>query len=92
MIDEKEIKQGDYMGIGDSGILSVGQDMETVSFDIIKAMMNDDLELISIYYGSDVKEEQAEALKSKVEEAYPQCDVELQLGGQPIYYYIISVE
>ena len=92
MIDEKEIKQGDYMGIGDSGILSVGQDMEMVSFDIIKAMMNDDLELISIYYGSDVKEEQAEALKSKVEEAYPQCDVELQLGGQPIYYYIISVE
>lgn len=92
VIDEKEIKQGDYMGIGDSGILSVGQDMESVSFDMIRAMMNDDLELISIYYGSDVKEEQAEALKQKVEEAYPGCDVELQMGGQPIYYYIMSVE
>lgn len=92
VIDEKEIKQGDYMGIGDAGILSVGQDMESVSFDMIRAMMNDDLELISIYYGSDVKEEQAEALKQKVEEAYPGCDVELQMGGQPIYYYIMSVE
>ena len=92
LIDEKEIKQGDYMGIGDSGILSVGQDMESVSFDMIRAMMNDDSELISIYYGSDVKEEQAETLKQKVEEAYPGCDVELQMGGQPIYYYIMSVE
>ena len=92
MIDDKEIKQGDYMGIGDSGILSVGRDMEEVTFNMIKAMMHDDLELISIYYGSDVSEEAAEAIKAKVEETYPDCDVELQMGGQPIYYYIVSVE
>ena len=67
MIDDKEIKQGDYMGIGDSGILSVGRDMEEVTFNMIKAMMHDDLELISIYYGSDVSEEAAEAIKAKVE-------------------------
>lgn len=92
MIDDKEIKQGDYMGIGDSGILSVGRDMEEVTFNMIKAMMHDDLELISIYYGSDVSEEAAEAIKAKVEESYPDCDVELQMGGQPIYYYVISME
>ena len=92
MIDDKEIKQGDYMGIGDSGILSVGRDMEEVTFNMIKAMMHDDLELISIYYGSDVSEEAAEAIKAKVEETYPDCDVELQTGGQPIYYYVISME
>ena len=92
MIDDKEIKQGDYMGIGDSGILSVGRDMEEVTFNMIKAMMHDDLELISIYYGSDVTEEAAEAVKAKVEETYPDCDVELQMGGQPIYYYVISME
>ena len=92
MIDDKEIKQGDYMGIGDSGILSVGRDMEEVTFNMIKAMMHDDLELISIYYGSDVREEAAEAIKAKVEETYPDCDVELQMGGQPIYYYVISME
>ena len=92
MIDDKEIKQGDYMGIGDSGIPSVGRDMEEVTFNMIKAMMHDDLELISIYYGSDVSEEAAEAIKAKVEETYPDCDVELQMGGQPIYYYVISME
>ncbi len=92
MIDDKEIKQGDYMGIGDSGILSVGRDMEEVTFNMIKAMMHDDLELISIYYGSDVSEEAAEAIKAKVEETYPDCDVELQMGGQPIYYYVVSME
>ncbi len=92
MIDDKEIKQGDYMGIGDSGILSVGRDMEEVTFNMITAMMHDDLELISIYYGSDVTEEAAEAVKAKVEETYPDCDVELQMGGQPIYYYVISME
>ncbi len=92
MIDDKEIKQGDYMGIGDSGILSVGRDMEEVTFNMIKTMMHDDLELISIYYGSDVTEEAAEAVKAKVEETYPDCDVELQMGGQPIYYYVISME
>lgn len=92
VIDDKEIKQGDYMGIGDAGILSVGADVADVTFSMVQEMMDDSLELISIYYGADVTEEDAEKLKAKVEEAYPSCDVELQYGGQPIYYYIVSAE
>lgn len=92
VIEDKEIKQGDYMGIGDKGILSVGADVADTTFEMIRNMMDDSYELISIYYGSDVKEEEAESLKAKVEEAYPSCDIELQYGGQPIYYYIVSAE
>ena len=92
MIDDKEIKQGDYMGLGDHGILSVGTEMDAVAFEMIENMMDDSLELISIYYGSDVDEQTAQALRDKVEAAYPSCDVELQYGGQPIYYYIVSGE
>ncbi len=92
MIDDKEIKQGDYMGIGDCGILSNGTDMMEVTFRMIEDMMEDDKELISIYYGSEVSEETAGELKDRVEERYPRCDVELQYGGQPIYYYIVSAE
>ena len=92
VIDDKEIKQGDYMGIGDEGILSVGSKVEDVTFEMVSEMMNDDLELISIYYGQEVSEEAAEALKARVEESFSGCDVELQYGGQPIYYYIVSAE
>lgn len=92
VIDDKEIRQGDFMGIGDNGILSVGTDVADVAFNMVKEMMTDELELISIYYGEDVAEDAANALRTKVEEAYPSCDVELQFGGQPIYYYIISAE
>ena len=92
MIDDKDIKQGDYMGIGDAGILSVGQDMKKVTEDMVAAMVDDDAELISVYYGSDVDEVDAEQLSEALSEAYPDCDVELQFGGQPIYYYVISVE
>lgn len=92
MIDDKEIKQGDYMGIGDSGILSVGQDRKKITEDMVAAMVDDDSELISIYYGSDVEEADAQQLCDELTEAYPDCDVELQFGGQPIYYYVISVE
>ena len=92
MIDDKEIKQGDYMGIGDAGMLAVGTDMDAVTLEMIDEMMDDSLELISIYYGADVTEETAESLRAAVEEKYPDCDVELQYGGQPIYYYIVSAE
>ena len=92
MIDDKEIKQGDYMGIGDAGILSVGTEMEEITVSMVEQMMTDELELISIYYGSEVTEEDAEAVRGRLEEKYPRCDVELQYGGQPIYYYIISAE
>lgn len=92
VIDDKEIKQGDYMGIGDDGILSVGSDVSEVTLGMIREMMDDDLELISVYYGEDVTKDAAEALQAQIEEAYPSCDVELQYGGQPIYYYIVSAE
>jgi dihydroxyacetone kinase-like predicted kinase len=92
MIDDKEIKMGDYMGIGDAGILTVGKDMEEITLGMVDAMCDEDSELISVYYGCDVEEEDAEALRSKIEEANPSCDVELQYGGQPIYYYVMSVE
>lgn len=92
VIDEKEIKENDIMGIGDHTILSVGQDVETVALEMVAAMIEEDAELISIYYGAEITEEVAKRLAKKVETAYAQCDVELQAGGQPIYYYIISVE
>ena len=92
VIDDKQIRQGDYMGIGDDGILAVGSDISDVAYDMTAAMMSDDCELISIYYGADVTEEDAEKLRARVEERYPSCDIELQYGGQPIYYYIISAE
>ena len=92
VIDDKEIKKGDYMGIGDSGILSVGTSINEVARDTIAGMITDDSELISIYYGSDITEEDAESFRSQIAELYSSCDVELQYGGQPIYYYVMSVE
>lgn len=92
MIDDKEIKKGDYMGIGDKGILSVGASVNEVALSTIAEMVTDDSELISIYYGSDVTKEDAEAFRSLVEAENASCDVELQYGGQPIYYYVMSVE
>ncbi|MGN0168129.1 MAG: DAK2 domain-containing protein [Acetatifactor sp.] len=92
IIDDREIKKGDYMGIGDSGILSAGASINEVAKDTIAQMMTEDAELISIYFGSDVAEEDAEAFRSQIAELYSSCDVELQYGGQPIYYYVMSVE
>lgn len=92
VIDDKEIKKGDFMGIGDSGILSVGAAVNEVAGETVRRMVEGDSELISIYYGSDVSKEDAEAFKAQVEESCPDCDVELQYGGQPIYYYVMSVE
>ncbi len=92
-IDDKKIAQGDYMGIGDKGILSVGKEMKDVTLEMIAEMVEEDSdELISIYYGEDISEEDATALSEEIEEKFPDLDVELQYGGQPIYYYIVSVE
>ncbi|MEZ3462334.1 MAG: DAK2 domain-containing protein [Lachnospiraceae bacterium] len=92
MIDDKEIHQGDFMGIGDKGILAVGTDLHEVAFNMVKEMMSDEYELISIYYGDIIKEEQAQKLADMVQAEFGSCDVELQFGGQPIYSYIISAE
>nr|WP_296157381.1 DAK2 domain-containing protein [uncultured Blautia sp.] len=91
-IDDKEIHEGDIMGIGDSGILAVGSNKEDVAKCTVDAMMSDEAEVISIYYGADASEEDAETLASTLEEAYPDCEVEINKGDQPIYYYILSVE
>ena len=91
-IDDKVIHEGDYMGIGDAGILAVGRNQEEVTLTMVDEMMDDDKELISIYYGEEVTEEEAEVIADKISEKYADCDVELQFGGQPVYYYIISAE
>ncbi len=92
IIDEKEIKQNDIMGIGDSGIISVGTDLFKTTVDMVSGLIDDDTEIISIYYGQDVTETDATEVADKIEELYPDVDVEVNMGGQPIYYYIISVE
>ena len=92
VIDDKEIRQDDYMGIGDTGILSVGRDLEAAVMDMLGQLIDGDSALVSIYYGEDVKEVDAEAIGAKVEENFPEVEVEIHYGGQPIYYYVISVE
>ena len=91
-IDGMEITEGDIMGIDDSGMLAVGKDVESTALKTLLAMVDDESELISIYYGEDVKESEAEAFYEKAQEAFSGCEIELHNGGQPIYYYMISVE
>ena len=91
-IDDHEIRKGDYMGIGDKKILSVGTDMNQVVVEMIGEMVDDSSELISLYYGADVTEEDANALKDMIAEKFNTLDVDIQNGGQPVYYYIVSVE
>ncbi len=91
-IDGKEIHVDDIMGIGDSGILSVGSEIEATTLDMLRQLVDEDSELISIYYGTDVTEEAAAALTEKIEELYPDVDVDTHSGGQPIYYYVLAVE
>ena len=91
-IDDKTIHEGDIMGIGDQGILSVGQSVEETTKEMLEAMVDEDTELISMYYGQDVLAEDAEKFAEAVAELYPDADVDLHSGGQPIYYYVVSVE
>ncbi len=92
VIDDKEIKEGDYMGIGDKGILAVNKDMNKVFLDMLKEMVDDSSAIITIYYGDEVKEKDAIALGKRVEEDFDSLEVEVQPGGQPVYYYVASVE
>ena len=91
-IDDKEIHEGNIMGIGDSGILAVGEDLEATTLEMFKELVDDMSEIISIYYGEEVDEAVANELGEKVGEMFPGCDVEVHFGGQPIYYYVVSVE
>ncbi len=92
VIDDKEIKQDDYMGIGDSGILSVGKNLEETTLSMVDALIDEESAIVSIYYGADMSEESAGALGAKLEERHPEIEVEVHYGGQPIYYFVISVE
>ena len=91
-IDDKEIQEGDIMGIGDSGILAVGQSVEETTKEMLAQLVDEDTELISLYYGQDVQEESAENFAQEIEDLYPDVDVDVHSGGQPIYYYVLSVE
>jgi hypothetical protein len=91
-IDDKEIKQNDYMGIGDAGLLSVGADMEQTLLDMVDKLVDEDSGIISLYYGDEVSEEEAQGLADKLSEKYEDLEIEVNNGGQPIYYYILSVE
>lgn len=91
-MDGHEIKQGNIMGIGDKSIMSVGDDIQKTTLDLIGHLISEDSELVSLYYGDEVKEEAANALADEIMEQYPDVDVEVHMGGQPIYYYVLSVE
>ena len=91
-IDDKEIHEGDIMGIGDSGILAVGQSVEETTKEMLAQLVDEDTELISLYYGQEVQEESAENFAQEIEDLYPDVDVDVHSGGQPIYYYVLSVE
>ncbi len=92
VIDEKEIRQDDYMGIGDKTILAVGKDLEQVTLAMAESMIDEDSAIVSIYYGEDVTEDDANAIAQKIQAVSDELEVEVQYGGQPIYYYLISVE
>lgn len=91
-IDGKEIKENDIMGIGDHSILAVGNTVDKVLKDMIREIIDEDSELISLYYGEDITEEVANEVAEEIAKEYTNCDVEVHFGGQPIYYYIVSVE
>ena len=92
VIDDKEIKEGNIMGIGDEGILAVGEEIDDTTINMIKEMQDKESEIVSLYYGAEVTEEAANKLADKIAEALPEIEVEVYPGGQPIYYYIASVE
>ncbi|MEG2349635.1 MAG: DAK2 domain-containing protein [Hungatella sp.] len=92
MIGDKTISEGDIMGLGDKGILTVGKSIQDTALDTLKLMLDADSELISIYYGTDITDAEADALRTMVQTACPDCEIEVHSGGQPIYYYLISVE
>ena len=91
-IDGMEIHEGDIMALGDSGILAVGKTVPAAAMDAVRAIVDGETELISVYYGSDVSEEDANALLAEIKDEFAGCEIDLQYGGQPIYYYLISAE
>lgn len=91
-IDGKEIKQGNIMGLDDKTIQAVGDNIEDTAYQLMKQMIDEDSELITMYYGEEISEEEANALAERIGADYPEAEVEVHPGNQPIYYYVISVE
>ena len=91
-IDEKEIKEGDILGIGDDKILTVEKELDLAAKELVEQLVNEDSELVIVYYGKDVEENVADDFGKYIEEKFEECDVEVHYGGQPLYYYILSVE
>ena len=91
-IDGMDIEEGDIMAIGDQGMLAAGKSVESVAMDALDAMLDQDSELVTVYYGCDVPQNAAESLIHRAAQLYPDKEIELQYGGQPIYYYMISAE
>lgn len=91
-MDGKDIKQGDFMGLTDKTIVSVGSDLQGTAKELIESLLDEDSELVSLYYGSDATKEQAEQLAEDIEKTHEDVEVEVQYGGQPVYSYFISVE
>lgn len=91
-MDGKDIKQGDFMGLTDKTIVSVGSDLQGTAKELIESLLDEDSELVSLYYGSDATKEQAEQLAEDIESTHEDVEVEVQYGGQPVYSYFISVE
>ena len=92
VIDGKEIHVDDIMGIGESGIEAVGKDITGTTLELLSQMIDEDAEIVSVFYGVGVTQQDAEALAKAIEEKYSEVEVEVQFGGQPVYYYILSVE
>ena len=92
VINDVEIHKDDMMGIGDAGILAVGKDRDETALACLEKMVGEETEIISVYYGEGVTEEEAEKFRESVLARFDSCDVELQFGGQPIYSYILSAE
>ncbi len=91
-VDGMDIHEGDYLGLGDNGILASGPDLSDVTVDTVKGLMDDETELISMYYGAETTEEEAESVSDRIQACCPDCEVELHYGGQPVYYYLLSAE
>ena len=92
VMNDIDVKEGNYIGIGEGKLLSAGENKEEITLGLIEKLADEDTAIITLFYGEDVTEEEANQFKEQVEEKYEDIDVELYYGGQPLYYYLISVE
>ena len=92
VINDVEVNEGNIIGLGEGKLLSAGDNIDEITTNLIESLVDEDSAIITLFYGEDIKEEQAEALRESLEEKFEDIDIELYYGGQPIYYYLVSVE